>query len=138
MSLELYFLPYDQGQPASFPRAELRTVFPLVEAESEPDYWCIRYDANHECAIGVTPVVGRPELVASFCVYRPCAEPRFWNDLLTVLRLGPVAMVFPGAAPPIVGSAATIAHLPADVIASMGPPMVADTGAAIASAVAMA
>ena len=138
MSLEFYFLPYHQGQPASLPRAELRRLFPVVDAESEPDYWRIRYDATHECAIGLTPVDGRPDLVASFCIYRPCAAPRFWNDLLTVLRLGPVALVFPGDAPPIVGSHATVAHLPADVIASMGTPLVADSGVAIANAVATA
>ncbi len=138
MSVELYFVPYFYGQPGSVARTDLRRIFPVVSAESTADYWRVRYDAANECAIGLTVVDGRPDLVASFCVYRPCTVPRFWEDVLDVLRLGPVALVLPGDAPPLVGSDTSIVHLPAEVIASMGAPVVARSAAAIADTVAAA
>ena len=36
LSFEVYVQCFDRGEPAGIPRASIRPLFPVVEAESEP------------------------------------------------------------------------------------------------------
>jgi hypothetical protein len=121
MSFDLYLQPLVQGDPLKISRAELRSLFPVIEKESEPDYWKIQYDPLNTCHIGVTPVTSASDLLSSFHVERPCGDPRFWDALFRVLNCGPIVLYFPGG-PPIVASDEVGAALPEDVIASLGEP----------------
>jgi hypothetical protein len=51
-------------------------------------------------------------------------NPRLWEALLTVLRLGPAVLYFPGDAPPLVASFAAGDQLPTDMVEAMGRPWV--------------
>jgi hypothetical protein len=39
MSFEIYLQCFEQGKPAGVPLSSVRALFPVVEGESEPDYW---------------------------------------------------------------------------------------------------
>jgi hypothetical protein len=124
MSFELFMQCFDHGEPAGLPREAIRTLFPVVAAESEPDCWIVRYDDENSCDISVTPLTADETLMESLCVNRPCADERLWDALLSVMRLGAVVLYFPGDAPPLVASEAAGEHLPADMVEAMGPPCV--------------
>ena len=131
MSFELFVQYFDRGEPAGVPRYAVRPLFPVVEAESEPDYWFVRYDDLNSCHIGVTPLGSDPTLVESLCVLRPCGDPRLWDTLLVILRLGPAVLYFPGDGPPLVASE----QLPAGLVESLGQPRVVRFGQEIAIAI---
>ncbi|HXJ07855.1 MAG TPA: hypothetical protein VNH65_22360 [Candidatus Acidoferrum sp.] len=130
MSFDLYFQPVVDGQPLEITRAELRSLFPVVEKESEPDYWKIRYDPVNTCHIGVTALPSEVNLLSSFYIERPCTEPRLWEALFRVLNGGPIVLYFPGG-PPIVASDEVRAALPKNVIGSLGEPRCVHSAAEI-------
>jgi hypothetical protein len=124
LSFEVFVQCFENGEPAGVPRSAIRPLFPVVEADSEPDYWSIRYDDSNACHVRVTPLASDRELVESLCVFRPCGDLRLWNALLAIMRLGPGVLYFPGDAPPLVTSEAAGDHLPADMVEALGRPRV--------------
>jgi hypothetical protein len=66
--------------------------------------------------------------VESLCVFRPCGDLRLWDALLAILRLGPLALYFPGDTPPLMASESAGEHLPADMVQAMGRPRVVRSG----------
>jgi len=121
MTFHLYFQPLVHDKPLDISRAELRSLFPVVEEESEPDYWKIRYDPLNTCHVGVTAVTSASDLLSSFYVERPCGDPRLWEALFRVLNHGPIVLYFPGG-PPIVASNQVGAALAPEVSGSLGEP----------------
>jgi hypothetical protein len=121
MSFALYFQPAVDGKPLVISRAELRSLFPVIENESEPDYWKIRYDSLNTCHIGVSALTSTNDLLSSFYVERPCGDPRLWEALFRILNCGPIVLYFPGG-PPIVASNEVGAALPEEAIGSLGEP----------------
>jgi hypothetical protein len=121
MGFDLFFQPQVNGQVLDIGRAELRSLFPVVNEESKPDHWTIRYDSLNSCHIGVTAFAFSANELASFHVERPCGDSRFWEALLHVLQKGRIVLYFPGG-PPIVASGDVAAALPQEVVASLGPP----------------
>ena len=97
-------------------------MFPVVEGESEPDYWRVRYDPANTCMINVTSVKGDSTRIESLCIYRPCGNIRLFESILAILRMGSVILVFPGDAPPLMASALVAADVPTDLVESMGQP----------------
>ncbi|MBX6316623.1 MAG: hypothetical protein IRY99_27470 [Isosphaeraceae bacterium] len=63
MSFEVYLQCFEAGEPAGVPRATIRALFPVINADSEPDYWRVRYDDLNSCDIAVTPLPSDGELV---------------------------------------------------------------------------
>jgi hypothetical protein len=135
VSFEVFLQCFEKGEPAGVPRDAIRPLFPVVEAESEPDYWCVRYDELNSCRISVTSLSSDTALVESLCVFRPCADMRLWDALTEVMRLGPVVLYFPGDAPPLVASEAASEQLPPEMIESLGRPRVVRSGQEIAEAI---
>ncbi len=135
MSFEVFIQYFDRGGPAGVPRAAIRLLFPVVDAESEPDYWTIRYNDLNSCRIEVTPLASNPTLIESLCVFRPCDDPLLWEGLLAVMRLAPAALYFPGKAPPLVVSEAAGEHVPSDMVRAMGWPRVVCSGQEISEAI---
>lgn len=119
MGFELYLNCFGAAEHTGIPRIALRSLFPIVEEESEPDYWRIRYDSANSCHIGVTAIPSAADMIGSLYVDRPCGHPLLWEALISVLRMGQVVMFWPGG-PPVVAGDAT--DLPASTIASLGPP----------------
>lgn len=121
MSFDLYFQPATHGEPLGIGRTELRALFPIIETESEPDYWKVQYDPVNTCHIGVTALGLANDLLSSFYVERPCHDPRFWEALFRVLSRDSIVLYFPGG-PPIVASTEVGTALSKDVIRSLGEP----------------
>jgi hypothetical protein len=135
MSFEVYLQCYDCGKPAGIPRAAVRSLFPVVEAESEPNHWSVRYDELNSCHIDVTPLAADAGAIESLCVFRPCGDPRLWDGLLAVMRLGSVVLYFPGSAPPLVATEQAGSALPPDMVDAMGEPRVVRSGREIVAAI---
>jgi hypothetical protein len=135
LSFEVFVQCFERGEPAGVPRAAVRPLFPVVEGESEPDYWAVRYDDLNSRHIGVRPLASEASLVESLCVHRPCGDARLWDTLLAVLRLGSLVLYYPGNAPPLVASESVWKHLPADMVEAMGPPRTVRSGQEIVEAI---
>lgn len=103
-------------------REAVRALFPVVEGESEPDHWRVRYDPANTCTISVTSAKGDPTRIESLCIYRPCGDMRLFESILAILRMGSVILVFPGDAPPLLANASVATDVPRDLVESMGPP----------------
>jgi len=121
MSFDLFLHCVDTGEPSGIPRAKLRSLFPIIEEESDPDYWSVRYDSSNSCNVGVGALPSNNEILSHIFVHRPCGDRRLWEALLQVLGLAPFVLYFPGG-PPIVAQAEVGAALPEDMVASIGQP----------------
>ena len=128
MSFEVYVECYEHGKPAGVPRTAINSLFPVVEAESEPDYWSVRYDDSNSCHVHVSPLASDPSSIKSLCVLRPCDDPRLWDALFAVMQLGAMVLYFPGCFAPLVGFAAAGEHFPADMTEALGRPCVVTSG----------
>jgi hypothetical protein len=120
MSFEIYLQCFERWKPAGVPLSSVRALFPVVEGESEPDYWKVWYEEFDWCNISVTLLSTDPALVEHLCAFRPCGDMRFWEAILAVMRLGPVVLYFPGNAPPLVASELAGQQLPRDMVEAMG------------------
>jgi hypothetical protein len=87
MSFDI-FLQCVGGDPPGIPRAAIRALFPIIEEGSEPDYWTVHYDHANSCKIQVTAAHSNRELITSLAVNRPCGDVRFWEAVLSILRMG--------------------------------------------------
>jgi len=135
VSFEVFLQCFEGGAPAGVPRDAVRRLFPVVEAESEPNYWSVRYNDLNSCHLGVTALPGDDTVVEALGVFRPCSDPRLWEALMEVLRLGLVVLYFPGDAPPLVASESVGAQLPASTVRSLGRPRVVQSGREIVEVV---
>lgn len=121
MSFEVYLQCFGEHARAGISRAAVRSLFPIVEKESERDYWRVRYDDQNSCHIGVTAATTDSATLQSFYVERPCGDVRLWEALLAAMKMGSVVMFWPGG-PPVVADGAAGTDLPADMIAALGSP----------------
>ena len=99
----------------------MRALFPIVEEESEPYRWSVRYDSKNTCETYVTAHPSHNESLTFLLVDRPCGDVRLWESLFAILKMGKVAVYFPGG-PPLVASEAVGASLPSEEVESMGQP----------------
>ena len=130
MGFEVFLESFGSTARLGIPRAAVRALFPIVEEESEPDYWRVRYDDRNSCHISVKPVTLDNEKLKSLCVERPCGDMRLWKSLLTVLRMGSIFIFWPGG-PLVLANDSKAAELPEDLIEGMGRPIVADSAEAL-------
>ncbi|MGC1413990.1 MAG: hypothetical protein WA817_01815 [Candidatus Acidiferrum sp.] len=121
MGFEIYLDCFGDTKTKGISRTLVRSLFPVVEEESEPDYWRVRYDKKNSSEIGVTPLTSNPEMLAGLFVNRPCADLRLWDGLVRILRMGCVVIYWPGG-PPVVAEGTPTSDLPKDMIDSIGKP----------------
>jgi len=138
MGFELFLESFAGSKTTGLPREAIRALFPVVEKESERDYWSVRYDPLNWCHITVSSMKGGEERITSLCVYRPCGDIRFFEALLSVLKMGSVFLVFPGTSPPIVGSEDAAEGIPREIAEGMGRPIVARSAQEIIDIIQMA
>jgi hypothetical protein len=121
MGFEVYLQCFGESEQKGISRAAVRSLFPIMEEKSERDYWRVKYDDRNSCDIGVSAVPSNNEMLKSLFVDRPCGDPRLWESLISVLRMGSVVIFWPGG-PPIVADDAAAAKLPKDMTAAIGQP----------------
>jgi hypothetical protein len=120
MGFEVYVQCFGESEWTGISRVAVRSLFPVIEEESEPDYWRIRYDDKNSCDIGVTAVASNKEMLKSLFVDRPCGDLRLWEALISVLRMGSVVIFWPGG-PPVVSDDGVGSNLPKDMTDAIGP-----------------
>lgn len=124
MSFEAFLQCFDHGEPGGLALSSVRSIFPVIEAESEPGEWMVRWDDDTWCRIGVHALESDPSRIHQLTVYRPVDDERLWEAMLAVMRLGHVVVYFPADAPPGVASDTAAQHLPPDMVATLGAPVV--------------
>jgi hypothetical protein len=120
MGFDIYLQCF-AGEPPGISRAAVRALFPIVEQDSEPDSWSVRYDNVNCCKIGIRPSKVDDKLITALSVNRPCGDVRFWESVFAILRLGPMMLYWPGGGP-LVGSKLAARALPAEIAESLGQP----------------
>src|SRR5262249_13527363 len=120
-SFEIYLQCFGQDEHTGISRAVVRGLFPVLERESEHNYWLVGYGDNNSCSIDVTPAPSDDARLTSLCIHRPCPDPGLWEGLGLVLRMGAVVASWPGS-PPLVAGDAIGTSLPKDMRDAIGPP----------------
>lgn len=128
MGFEVFIQCFGDTTCTSLQRDKVRSLFPVVESQSEPNYWKISYGVQNSCEVGVTPSKSDPAFLLSLYVSRPCADLRLWESLFSILRMGHVVTFWPGS-PPVVAEGTPTSILPADMIAGLGQPRIVRSGA---------
>ena len=122
LGFEIYLECFDGGQMAGLPRTSVRLLFPIVESESEPNYWSVRYDKENSCKVSLTPAASDQDSLVRLCVNRPCGDLRLWRAILRIMELGNVVALFPGCPAPLIAHERVTDHIPARVIEALGSP----------------
>jgi hypothetical protein len=120
MGFEVYVQCFGESERTGISRTVVRSLFPIIAEESEPDYWRVRYDDKNSCHVGVVALPSDQNMLKSICVERPCADARLWEALISVLRMGSVVMFWPGS-PPVVSDDAVASNLPEGMTRVIGP-----------------
>ena len=120
MGFEVYLFLFGETATTGLARSAVRSLFPVAESESELNYWKVRYDARNSCEIDAAPSKSNPDILEGLCVFRPCADLRLWEAMLCILRMGTVAMFWPGG-PPVLADNASLVDLPKEMVDSLGP-----------------
>lgn len=128
MSLEVYLQSFHRGESAGIPRQQVRDAFGSHLAETESDYWQLRYDDANSCDLELTAHDADASLLLGLTVHRPCADKRLWEALAAILGLGDVVLYFPGGRAPLVANDTVIQHLPPEMIESLGQPIIVTSG----------
>jgi len=121
MSFDVYIQCFGATERTGIPRQIVRALFPLIEDESQPDSWRVQYDEFNACNVFVSANPSNNEFLNSLSVWRPCEDPRLWQALIELLRMGSVVMYWPGS-PPIIANDISSSSLPKDIVDSFGPP----------------
>jgi hypothetical protein len=121
MGFDVFLRCLDDDHSLGMPRAAVRALFPVIEAESEPNRWSVRYGSKNACDIYVTGYPSHDECLSFLSVDRPCRDVRLWESLFALLKMGRVVFYFPGG-PPLVASEAVGASLLREEVESMGQP----------------
>ena len=120
MGFEVYVQCFGESERTGISRTVVRSLFPIIAEESEPDFWRVHYDDKNACHIGVVALPSDKNMLKSLCVERPCADARLWEALIAVLRMGSVVMSWPGS-PPVVSDDAVASNLPEGMTRVIGP-----------------
>ena len=123
MSFEVFLQCFGETERTGISRAAVRSLFPVSEEESEPDRWRARYDDLNYCDVSVSPIPSNQEFLSALCIWRPCGDPKLWEALLRLLRMGSAFMYWAGS-PPVVADDAVCVTLPEEIAESLGQPRV--------------
>jgi hypothetical protein len=120
VSFDLFFGCFHAGQKATFPRSLLEHQFALYISRREPT--CLTVDFGE----GGTSYIYRDDLdqIESFSVNRPAAAAALYQAIFDLLRAEPLVLFMPGECPPLIGSTETAPQLPADMLETLGDPVV--------------
>jgi hypothetical protein len=133
MSFDVYLQCF-AGKRLGIPRAAIHSLFPILEEKSEPDYWCVFYDRTDSCSISVTSAESDSERITFLSLNRPCADLRFWESVLAILRMGSVILYWPGGGPLMAGGSDR-ADLPPEIVKSLGQPALVNSAREIIDAI---
>jgi hypothetical protein len=128
MSFDLFLISFEHKQPSGIPRTAVLAAFGNhLRWADETSGWT-QYGSMDGCSINLCQLESDPNLVSCVSVNRPLADERFWASLYKIMRLGNVALFFPGGRP-LIAELSVADHLP--TLESLGPPIVVHSGSEI-------
>ncbi len=128
MSLDLWVSCFCHGEPHPAPTAGLRAPFDPLVLRTEPGCLVLGLPGDQESLLFIDTTAAT---ATGFTLNRPVRDPALWRALFSALQHTGRVLVVPGAVPPLIGVADTVPHLPADLVESLGPPVVVTDGLAI-------
>jgi hypothetical protein len=131
VSFDVFLSVFDHGDLSGIPLSTVRECFGRHVEVAEGAYWKLRYDAENSCNVDLSIDPADPNRVQGLAINRPCGDSRFWNAIFKLLQAGNIVVYFPGGAAPLVASEGVKAHMPPDMVESLGNPIIVDSGAAI-------
>jgi len=122
MSFDLFVGSFIGGESAPFPSDILYEAFRPYIARTERNCYVLRFGPTEldTCSLYVDTANAE---ISDFSINSPLADERLFEAVFTVLKVPGLAMQLPGECPPLVASSETEEHLPQDMIASLGKPI---------------
>jgi len=135
MSFEAFVCYFQDGEPATVSRQQVREAFGDFLAEAGGFDWHLHYDETNSCDVILTKSPEDSSVVRGFTVMRPCGDIRLWEAVASALRLGNGALFFSSGAPLLIADTRVVQHLPEGMTeGSLGQPRCVTTGSEIMQA----
>jgi len=125
MSFEVYLQAFERGAQSGFPPDLIRNAFREHLVELEPDFWQATFGSTESCDLFLQPVSDDPSLVHSISIHRPCKDLRLWEAVYSLLAVPGSLLYFPGGDAPLTRDAYAATAAPADMLESIGQPVLA-------------
>ncbi len=129
MGFDVFLQWHEFGGPASVPEHTVRKAF--GEMLVSEDAHCLRLSEG-DVYLGGSKDGG--DGVSSVTVSRPTDSKQLWDAVYSLLRVGYGVFYFPGGGP-LIASSQAAAHLPPELVETLGPAIVAQSGADLAAAI---
>lgn len=115
MSFDVSLSCFQNGEPATFPRALLERAFAAFADRSDPEVWILKGGSTLDVDAGAE--------INGFSVNRPPEYDEFWNAIMDILRQTPSVFYWPDGGC-VIADPAVAKHLPDDFIDGLGTPTV--------------
>ena len=120
MSFDLFVGCFRNGRKGTFPRSLVDDYLGPYVTAKHPGCLTLTFDARSESYLYVEEA---PE-IDGFCINRPCTSSKLYDALLSLLRSDNLVLYMPGNCPPLIANPSVTAHLPKDMVDSLGAPVV--------------
>jgi hypothetical protein len=134
MGFELFILGFDNGEAAEIPVQSIRQVFGEFWVDSPPYDGRLNYDDPNLTTVSFLRDRTDKDRITGFTIESPGSDPRLWDALAAILRLGQLAIIY-GDGPPLIASLGLADHLPSELLESTGAPTCVRSGAEIVHAI---
>jgi len=122
MSFDVFIQCYGETERVGLSRDSVRSLFPVVESDSQTGYWRVQYAPDDSCDFYIGSDESDAARLRHFMVSRPCGDERFWMALISVLQMGSVMMYWPGS-PVMVAAGTRALGLPEGMVEDLGGPV---------------
>jgi len=148
MSFDLFVQCFGETERSGLSTSDVRALFPIYEEEPRSnswlirawhslfplkgkavtrDFWRVEYGPEDGCEFYVGLLERDKKRLNDFMVARPCGDPRFWESLYSILRMGSVVIYWPGS-PLVFAAGASLEGLPEGILEGLGGPVYVESG----------
>lgn len=124
MSYEYFLQAHLHEDLQQIPTADILSIFEDFIVSREENYIQLEFEEGNSCGVYIDTM---DPFVSGFSVDRPCYSKQLGECLYKVMLLGNFVFFEPDGKGPIIVSPATEAHLPADMIETLGNPAIAES-----------
>jgi hypothetical protein len=122
MGFEAFVQCFKDGDFDTIPMDPVRAAFGSFLSEDGPYDWRIYYNELNSCDVMLQLDDKHKKRLRGFTVLRPCADRRFWDAIMSILKMGNLVLYFPAHCSPLVADHEVIKHLPPSLIEGLGTP----------------
>ena len=129
MGFEIFLQACRNGRVDGGIAAEtLRSLLAGDVRQVSPTCWRLEYAPNDYCHIYYSDEKVDPASINSFMIQKPTSNPKLWDGLFAIMRLGNMVLYYPGCGGPIIADEAMAEHLPSVMNEELGQPYTASSG----------